>query len=348
MQKYHRTIVCIFHNLYLSALKFIPQTQFNVCFCSTLIIKLDIEPTMLEMINILFPSIALIGLGFYLFHSRMLDEKFWNGAEKLNYYILFPSLLFSSLAHADINMGHLDSIFIVIFSVMAIVIGSVYAFAFIKKSPVAEIGVYIQSLIRFNTYIGLSIAATLNNPEIKSILVNILAIAIPFVNVVSILSLTPKNQLKIKNIFLSLIKNPLISSCLLGITFNVLNIPIWNGFTSLLNAFSNSSLMLGLLCVGTAIQLKGMKEYLAQSLMISFLRLLLIPCIAWLLIQFFNLNDEAIVAIMIFFAIPTASSAYILTKLLKGNYQLMASVISLQTILSIFSLALILSLLHQP
>ena len=302
---------------------------------------------MLQMINILFPSIALIGLGFYLFQSRMLNAEFWNGAEKLNYYILFPSLLFSSLAHADINMGHLDSILMVIFIVMAIVLGSVYAFALFKKIPVAETGVYVQSLIRFNTYIGLSIATTLNNPEIKSILVNILAIAIPFVNVVSILSLTPKNQLKIKNILLSLIKNPLISSCLLGITFNLCNIPIWSGFTGLLNAFSSSSLMLGLLCVGTAIQLKGMKEYLAQSIIISALRLLLIPFIAWLSIQFFDLNHEAIVAIMIFFAIPTASSAYILTKLLKGNYQLMASVISLQTILSVFSLAIILSLLQQ-
>ena len=300
---------------------------------------------MLQMINILFPSIALIGLGFYLFQSRMLNAEFWNGAEKLNYYILFPSLLFSSLAHANINMGHIDSILMVIFIVMAIVLGSVYTFALFKKIPVTETGVYVQSLIRFNTYIGLSIATTLNNPEIKSILVNILAIAIPFVNVISILSLTPKNQLKIKNILLSLIKNPLISSCLLGITFNLCNIPIWSGFTGLLNAFSSSSLMLGLLCVGTAIQLKGMKKYLAQSIIISALRLLLIPFIAWLSIHFFDLNHEAIVAIMIFFAIPTASSAYILTKLLKGNYQLMASVISLQTILSVFSLAIILSLL---
>ena len=71
------------------------------------------------------------------------------------------------------------------------------------------------------------------------------------------------------------------------------------------------------------------------------------PLIAWLCMMFFQLRHEAIIAIMIFFAIPTASSAYILTKLLKGNYQLMASVISLQTILSVFSLALILSLLQS-
>jgi len=302
---------------------------------------------MLQMITILFPSITLIGLGFYLFQSRILDEKFWNGAEKLNYYILFPALLFSSLANADMNMGHLNSILTVIFLIMAMIIAGVYLFAKLNRTPIAQIGVYVQSLIRFNTYLGLSIATTLNNAEIKSILVNILAIAIPLVNVVSILSLTDKDQLNIKNIFWSLIKNPLISSCILGITFNVLNIPIWSGFVNLLNAFSSSSLMLGLLCVGTAIQFSTLKVYLKKSLLISLLRLLLIPLIAFICLQFFELSHAAVIAIMIFFSIPTASSAYILTKLLNGDHQLMAASISMQTLLSVFTLALILALLQH-
>ena len=302
---------------------------------------------MLQMITILFPSIALIGLGFYLFQSRILDEKFWNGAEKLNYYILFPALLFSSLANADMNMGHLNSILTVIFLIMAMIIAGVYLFAKLNRTPIAQIGVYVQSLIRFNTYLGLSIATTLNHAEIKSILVNILAIAIPLVNVVSILSLTDKDQLNIKNIFWSLIKNPLISSCILGITFNVLNIPIWPGFVNLLNAFSSSSLMLGLLCVGTAIQFSTLRVYLKKSLLISLLRLLLIPLIAFICLQFFELSHAAVIAIMIFFSIPTASSAYILTKLLNGDHQLMAASISMQTLLSVFTLALILALLQH-
>lgn len=302
---------------------------------------------MLQMITILFPSIALIGLGFYLFQSRILDEKFWNGAEKLNYYILFPALLFSSLANADMNMGHLNSILTVIFLIMAMIIAGVYLFAKLNRTPIAQIGVYVQSLIRFNTYLGLSIATTLNHAEIKSILVNILAIAIPLVNVISILSLTDKNQLNLKNIFWSLIKNPLISSCILGITFNVLNIPIWPGFVNLLNAFSSSSLMLGLLCVGTAIQFSTLKVYLKKSLLISLLRLLLIPLIAFICLQFFELSHAAVIAIMIFFSIPTASSAYILTKLLNGDHQLMAASISMQTLLSVFTLALILALLQH-
>ncbi|MBJ9952158.1 MULTISPECIES: AEC family transporter [unclassified Acinetobacter] len=302
---------------------------------------------MLQMIQILFPSIALIGLGFYLFQSGTLDEKFWNGAEKLNYYILFPALLFSSLANADMNMGHLHSILGMIFLVMMLIVGSVYLLAGLTQAPAAQIGVYMQSLIRFNTYLGLSIATSLNNPEIKSILVNILAIAIPAVNVISILSLSPKNQLNIRAIFFSLIKNPLISSCILGMAFNLLHIPIWSGFTNLLSAFSSSSLMLGLLCVGTAIQFSTLKHYLKKSLVISLIRLLIIPLLAFIIMQLFALDASAVIAIMIFFSIPTASSAYILTKLLNGDYQLMAATISMQTVLSVFTLALILGLLQH-
>ena len=301
---------------------------------------------MLQMINILFSPIALIALGFYLFQSKTLDEKFWNGAEKLNYYVLFPSLLFSSLASANMHMGNIDTILLVIFTMTLLIIVSTYLFAKLNKTPFSQFGVYIQGLIRFNTYIGLSIATTLQNPDIKSILVNILAIVIPFVNVVSIISLTPKNHLNFKHIFISLIKNPLISSCLIGIAFNFLHIPIWSGFQNLLQAFSNSSLMLGLLCVGTAIQLKGIQTYLKTALIMSFTRLVILPIITFIILQFFQLPYAAIIAIMIFFSIPTASASYILTKLLHGDYQLMAAVISLQTILSVFTLAIMLSLVQ--
>lgn len=40
----------------------------------------------------LFPLVALIASG-YLFKNIVFSEEFWTGAEKLNYYILFPALL---------------------------------------------------------------------------------------------------------------------------------------------------------------------------------------------------------------------------------------------------------------
>ena len=38
----------------------------------------------------LFPLIALIVVGYVLKRTAYLNDGFWAGAEKLNYYILFP------------------------------------------------------------------------------------------------------------------------------------------------------------------------------------------------------------------------------------------------------------------
>ncbi len=105
--------------------------------------------------------------------------------------------------------------------------------------------------------------------------------------------------------------------------------------------------MLGLLCVGTAIQFKGIQAYFKTAFIISFVRLCIIPIVTFIVLQFFELSYTAVVAIMIFFSIPTASASYILTKLLNGDYQLMAAVISLQTILSVVTLAIMLALVQS-
>lgn len=302
---------------------------------------------MFQLLGIFFPSIALIVLGFYLKRTKVLELNFWDGAEKLNYYILFPSLLFLSLAKANTQISQMSTVLGIIFVLMFLLTTTVYLVAWIRHTPVARIGVYVQSLLRFNTYIGLSIATTLNNPEVKSLLINILAIAIPVVNVISILSLTPRQQLNLKNIFISLIKNPLISSCLLGMTVNYLEIPIWSGFESVLNIFSSSSLMLGLLCVGAAIQIREIRQHLVRALNMSVLRLVVLPTLVFAITYAMGLGHAETMALLIFFAIPTASSAYVLTKILRGDHSLMAGVIGLQTALSAITLPLLLSFLMQ-
>ena len=50
----------------------------------------------------LFPLVALIASG-YLFKNIVFSDEFWAGAEKLNYYILFPALLFSTLSTAKLT-----------------------------------------------------------------------------------------------------------------------------------------------------------------------------------------------------------------------------------------------------
>src|SRR3989338_5282919 len=62
-----------------------------------------LEVTVLELLLALWPLFALIVAGYYLRRWAFPNEAFWPGAERLNYFILFPALLFSSLATAPLD-----------------------------------------------------------------------------------------------------------------------------------------------------------------------------------------------------------------------------------------------------
>ncbi|MDR2226376.1 MAG: AEC family transporter, partial [Providencia sp.] len=75
----------------------------------------------------------------------------------------------------------------------------------------------------------------------------------------------------------------------------------------------------------------------------TILRLLAMPLLAVLIAKLFSLPNLETVLLVIFFAIPTAPTAYILTRQLNGDSQLMAGIITLQTIIAVVTLPLVLS-----
>ena len=55
------------------------------------------------MLNAIFPIFLLIAIGFAMRHYRWLSDSFWDDAEKLVYYVLFPALLISKMSVADLS-----------------------------------------------------------------------------------------------------------------------------------------------------------------------------------------------------------------------------------------------------
>lgn len=296
---------------------------------------------MSNIVLALFPLVAFIASGYLFKKYNFLSKEFWAGTEKLNYYILFPALLFNTLATTKIDLHSLSSAVVAMFIVVLTVTAVMYVLRMFWDTQPARFGVHVQSMVRFNTYIGLALVASLFQKEGMAILVILLALCIPLVNVISVLALTTKEQMAIKPVLIALLKNPLIVSCIVGGLVNVLNIPIWGGLSNLIKLFSASSLPLGLLCVGAALQFMQIKKDIVVLLADTFARLLVVPALAFLVCTWLGLPSLQTQILVVFFALPTASAAYILTKVLGGDSQLMAAVISFQTLCAAVTLPLV-------
>lgn len=286
----------------------------------------------MNVVMALFPLIILIAMGYIFKRIRFLADEFWRGAEKLNYLILFPVLLFNNLAYIKFELSTITQVLLALFIIIIITALTLWVARAFFHIPIARFGVYVQSQIRFNTYIGLSIMSLLFGAQGMQMFAMMIALAIPLVNVISVLAFSQGQGLKPTQILFSLIKNPLILGCVVGIIFNLLQLSLFSGVEQLFKILASMSLPLGLICVGAALQFAELKHDYSRLLLNTLGRLIVMPSLAYLICYALNLNQFEKIILVVFFALPTASASYILTRYFNGDSQLMAGVISLQTL----------------
>lgn len=280
----------------------------------------------------LLPLTSLIALGYLMKRRQFLTEEFWRGAERLNYFVLFPALLFSNLAFVQLDLVNLLWVLLAMLTTIMLVSLVLWGCKLCFAIQPAQFGVYVQSHIRFNTYMGLALVSSLFGSHGIKIFAMMIALAIPVVNIISVLAFSQQNS-NWKSTAVAVMKNPLILACVAGIAFNVSGLTLMSGVHDFIRLLGNVSLPLGLLAVGAALQFQALKRDVWRLSLNSMGRLLLVPLLAYGVAWSLGLDRLETLILTLFFALPTASASYILTRYLKGDDQLMAGVISLQTLL---------------
>lgn len=300
----------------------------------------------MNLFTALFPLIVLIAMGSLLKRKQFVQDAFWANSEKLNYYLLFPALLFTNLADVELNLNTILKLLYAFFSVVLLASTVLWGLKKIYGIPPFRFGVYVQSHIRFNTYIGLALMGTLYGKPGMQMFAMLIVVAIPVVNVLSVMSFSRGQSGQWLSMFTAIAKNPLILGCAAGVLFNLSNLPLFQGLDALFKILASMSLPLGLLSVGAALQFSQLKQDLPRLSLNTLGRLMLMPCLAFAAASWFNLDALQSIIIVTFFALPTASASYILTRYFQGDSQLMAGVISLQTLCFIGSFPLLMWFLY--
>jgi malonate transporter len=299
----------------------------------------------IDLLLALWPLFAMIVAGYWLRLREFPSEAFWPGAERLNYFILFPALLFSSLARAPLNNPALPRLALAVLLGLGIAWLALLLVRRLRGWPAGRFGAFTQGILRFNTYLGLAAVGSLFGQEGLTLAALMLALMVPTVNVLSVWSLTAERGVSAHSLLLPILKNPLILACVGGALFNLTGIGLPGGTDRLLSLLAAASLPLGLLCVGAALKPEQLGGEIPALTSNSALRLLAMPLLAWGVAWALALPAMETAVLVLFFALPTAPTAYVLTRQLGGDSQLMAGIITLQTLLAAGSLVAIMMLL---
>lgn len=303
---------------------------------------------MLTVSNALGPLFLLILTGVVLRRLRFPDPQFWHGAERFIYFLLFPAMLISTLATADFGQVAFSGMISLLASLLILLAAGLWLLRNRLGLDLPSFSSVFQGSLRFNTYVGLAGAAALYGEAGITAAAVAIAIMVPLVNILCVLMFVGcggSGQSGLWGAMRALVKNPLLLGCIIGIALNAsgIGLPGWSRDT--LALAGQAALPLGLIAVGVALQLEALPGTGAAFWQACVIKFGLLPLLALTAAWLLGLQGVELGVVVLFTALPTATSSYILARQMGGNAPLMAAVITGQTLLAMAVLPLWMSLL---
>jgi malonate transporter len=283
----------------------------------------------------ILPNFLLILAGFGL--SRRFDygRGFWEGLEKLVYYVLFPALLFRSLATTPVDLAKTGTVVAaaLAFTIagMALALPARRLFG-LDKALAASC---FQCAFRFNTYVGLAVAGSLLGQPGLALAALMFGAMIPLVNLAAVVMLASGSG---RGVAAELLRNPLLLSTLAGFSWNALGLPLPGFADQTLNLLAQTALPAGLLSVGAALRIERGQGPLSAHAYWLAVKLLALPALALGLARLLGFGALETAVLVIAAALPTASSAYILAVRMGGTGGAVATQITAGTVIAMATL----------
>jgi predicted permease len=288
------------------------------------------------------PIFLLILIGAVMRRWFGLRDDFWPQLDRLIYYIFFPALLFHTLSHFTIDVGAATPMM----GVATLYMGAGILLGLLAKSlfhaPPKVYAATFQATFRFNSYVGLSIAGSLHGQTGLAAIGLLMGFMVPIANVASVLMLARHSE---THWLREIVRNPLIIATVGGITFSLTGLHMPSLFNTTLGLLSQASLPMGLIAVGSALRLQGLRQQRGTLWYGVLVKLLLIPAIAWGLATLFGLEGVYFDIAVLMAALPVSTMAYVLATRMGGDGDTIAAQVVLSTMLAALTLPLWLFLL---
>ncbi len=295
-------------------------------------------------VNVTLPIFLVMVIGWVLRQIGMLDEHFVTVANKFNFKVTLPFMLFRDIASVDIR--NVFDLKFVLFCAIAssICFWGIWGAAklFVKDHSIR--GAFVQAGFRSSAAVmGLAFISNIYGASAMGPLMIIGAV--PLYNIYSVIVLTFEAQEegkrdtgKIKQAFVNILKNPIIISIFLGMVVALLGIQFPAIINKTVNSVAQLATPLALIVIGAGFEGRKALAKLKPTAWASVIKLLIQPMIFLPVAASMGFTGEKMIAILIMLASPTTPSCYIMAKSMNNDGVLTASTIVSTTLLAAVTL----------
>ena len=314
---------------------------------------------MLEILGITASFFAIIALGAFSKYIGLFDEKSSQIFSNFAFYVALPPMIIISIIANPIK-GLLNFDYIVRFEIATLII-FIFSFAvakFIFNLKSNENSVFALNATYSNYgYIGLPLVLLLFGQKAILPAAIILVFDIAFVlALVAVFSTKFDNLspfLNFINALKSILKNPVIISCVIGLLLSFYELNLGKIPTETLNILSGAAVPTALFAIGIIIVSKSVEKAYSELIYISFIKLIMHPIIVILLFVFCSTDSLKMLDIMwiqvavIFSCLPVAATVFPISQFYKAYILKTSSAIIVTTIISMITIPCILWIVNN-
>lgn len=296
-------------------------------------------------INVTFPIFLVMVIGWILKQIGMLNDNFVTVANKFNFKVTLPFMLFRDISSVDIR-----AVFDLKFVLFCAVASSICFWGiwgltklFLKDHTMR--GAFVQASFRSSAAVmGLAFISNIYGSSAMGPLMIIGAV--PLYNIYSVLVLTfeadapeeDRDTGKIRQACINIAKNPIIIAILLGLIVALLQIHFPVIISKTINSVAQMATPLALIALGAGFEGRKALAKMKPTLWASMIKLVIQPLIFIPIAAYMGFDGEKMIAILIMLAAPATPSCYIMAKNMNNDGILTASIVVMTTLLAAFTL----------
>ena len=296
-------------------------------------------------INVTMPIFLVMVIGYILKQIGMLNDNFVTVANKFNFKVTLPFMLFKDIAGVDIK-AVFDIKYVLFCAIVStICFWVVWGTAKLLVRDKTIRGAFVQSSFRGSAAVmGLAFIQNIYGSSAMGPLM--IVSAVPLYNIFSVIVLTFEandnmgidKKEKIKQAGINICKNPIILSILAGLIAALLGIHFPTLVDKTISNVAQMATPLALITIGAGFEGRKALAKIAPTMVASTIKLVLQPLIFLPVAAWMGFTGEKMIAILIMLSSPTTPSCYIMAKSMNNDEVLTASVIVTTTLMAAFTL----------
>lgn len=303
--------------------------------------------------NIVSPVFFVLLLGYFAKKRGYIDNNFVDKGTWIVFYLALPFKLFYDIKNARIASLHPKYVAYILLGVIFVIFISIIIAKALKIKDKKKLSAFVHCAYRSNfVYVGFPILDIIYNgaPSMEHMIV-IIAFGLTLYNISAIILLTYYSEAEDKSIsfidiFIKILKNPMIAGVVVGAIFNFLQLPVYQGVDKAIEMVAKISTPMSLILIGASLNFESSKSDFKLMFISAFIKTVIAPALLIPIGVKLGFTNMELGIAYVFWATPCAANCFIFTKQMKSDYEFASKVITLSFIMSIITYPVGISLMN--